>query len=340
MTTPSNLSWLPETLLPVALRLGRADALAGELGDVCLSWSRGENGEGPLDVVQVEREPGFVALEIRRIRTVPPIAGMLFSEIINHLRAVIDNVVYRLAEQAHGQPFTPKEATQVAFPIHYDEASYLGKARRLQKKYPQLAPGHPLGDRIQALQPFNDPRTVSAVPSGLGGMLLGDGAPDMHPLILLQRYSNDDKHRAIRLASGRTITRRDDEPPQPVEMKHVQVGDVVDRGPVGTYFEVVTMPALCVQRPDGGPWVSPGHELNKLFGYVADVAVPRLVTGLDLPDGFPAQIDLSDNNVTDVNRLEGASNVRAHDRMRLAAAREYAKMMAQPAKLPEIVEPN
>lgn len=337
---PTNVSWLPEPLLPAALRLGRADALAGELGDVCLSWSRGEDGEGPLDVVQVERDPGFVTLEIRAIRAVPPVAGMLFSEVINHLRSVIDNVVYRLAEQAHGQPFTPTEASQVAFPISRDEASYRKKMKRLEKTFPQLVPGHLLGDRIQALQPFNDLRTVPAIPGGLGGMLVGDGSPDTHPLFLLQRYSNDDKHRAIRLASGRSITRRVGETLQPAELKHLQVGDVVDRLPVGTQIEVVTMPALCVQRPDGGPWVSPGYELDQLFGYVADVVVPRLVTGLELPDGFPAQIDLSDSNMADVERLEGASGPRAHHRMRRAAAREYAAAMAQPAKLPEILKLN
>lgn len=342
MTASHNLSWLPDELVPVAFRLARADTVAGELGDVCLSWSRGNDDNGPLELVQVARELGFLDLDVKSIRPVPPIAAMLFSEAINHLRSALDNVVYYLAEQANGHAFTSQEASLVQFFIRSDQAAYDKKVAELASKrgLSQLAPGHLLGDRMRALQPFNDARTVPAIPVGLTGALVSDGTPDLHPLLLLQRYSNDDKHRNLRLAGARTVYRRDEGPPEPAAMRPVQVSDTLDRIAIDTYNESTTMPALSVQRPDGGPWVSPGHELDHLFNYVADTAIPRLVTGLELPDAFPAQIDLTDNGATDQGRLEAAENTRAHDRMRAASMAAFFEAFARPPKWPVIVDPN
>lgn len=168
MTPSHNLSWLPDELVPVAFRLARADTVAGELGDVCLSWSRGDDDNGPLELVQVARELGFLDLDVKSIRPVPPIAAMLFSEAINHLRSALDNVVYYLAEQANGHAFTSQEASLVQFFIRSDQAAYDKKVAELASKrgLSQLAPGHLLGDRMRALQPFNDARTVPAIPVG------------------------------------------------------------------------------------------------------------------------------------------------------------------------------
>ncbi len=81
----SRMDWLPPELHPVALRLARADQLTYELSLVLLSWSRGD-GEGAVKLRQVERTSGLYDVEVADIRQVPPIAAMLFSEAIGHLR--------------------------------------------------------------------------------------------------------------------------------------------------------------------------------------------------------------------------------------------------------------
>lgn len=79
----------------MAMRLARADELAYELAEAALAWSRGPDDTGAQAIRQVERTPGFYDVEVTSIRPVPPIAAMLFSEAVHHLRSAIDNVVFR-----------------------------------------------------------------------------------------------------------------------------------------------------------------------------------------------------------------------------------------------------
>ncbi len=81
------------------MRLARADELAYRLAEVALAWSRGPVDEGALTIQQVERTPDFYDVEVTSIRPVPPVAAMLFSEAIHHLRSALDNVVFYMAEE-------------------------------------------------------------------------------------------------------------------------------------------------------------------------------------------------------------------------------------------------
>jgi hypothetical protein len=59
---------------------------------------------GPLTLEQVHGSaPGTVDAVVTALRPIPPVAALLFSEAINHLRAALDNVVFHLVTSALGK---------------------------------------------------------------------------------------------------------------------------------------------------------------------------------------------------------------------------------------------
>lgn len=308
--------WLPDDLAHVALRLGRADELEHHLGRVAFGWSSG--GGGPLTLEQVHGSaPGTVEAVVTAIRPIPPVAAMLFSEAINHLRAVLDNVVFYLVESQRGAPLLDDAARQVALPI-YDTAEKLEEWRkRIRKKVPELDAGTLIGDRIESLQPYNSTDVVASMPP-IMAYLNGVEPEYIHPLLLLQGYSNEDKHRAIRLAFMRTIIQRSDQSffATDLTMKPLAVGDSLGTATVGEPVMVESQAALHVERPGGtGTWVAPGAELHGLHSYVAEAAIPTLVTGArNAVPPLPWSVDLSDNGEDAEARIAHGGNVAAHTR--------------------------
>lgn len=334
----STLSWLPEPLHQVALRLARADQLAYELALVALSWSRGSDGGGALEIRQVERTKGYYDVEVTKIRPIPPIASMLFSEAIGHLRAALDNVVFYLVEQEHG-PLTAKQAKAISMPISDSQASYdqtiTNPIRRGLTCFESTAK---LGGRLQSLQPFTDPATVSSISSTLG-RIMDVQVDEANPLALLREYSNHDKHRAMHLAGGKALVQRHDDWRRSITggMRPIEVGTVLERVPKGVPTPVDLSPALVIERP-GGPWVGFGPELDGIARYVSDIAIPTLVTGFALPGGLPVNIDLSDSGKTVVERAAAADNIRANERAREVMVQALSDATQQPLKWPETVD--
>ena len=336
----STVDWLPEELHPVAMRLARADQLAFELAEVALAWSRGPDDAGALSLRQVERKPGYLDVEIATIRPVPPIASMLFSEAVHHLRAAIDNVVFYMVAQDRKEPLTREQARAVSMLIYEQPEKFEGKVKSLIRRQglPEFDPAATLGKRIASLQPFNDEAMVPAIPPALAFMM---GSPEpavAHPLVLLRDYSNEDKHRTIRLAAGRSLVQRPDDWERSVGlgMRHVEVGTVIEQVQKGVFTGVEVSPALHVQRPDDGVWVSPGPELDALARHVSDIVIPTLVTGMALPDALPAEVDLRDTGESLVNRLVSGGSTRAHDRARELSLKAYFEAMEQDVKFPPI----
>jgi hypothetical protein len=335
------VNWLPEALHPVVMRLARADHLAYELGVVALAWSRGPDDQGALRLRQVERTPGFYDVEVASIRPVPPVAAMLFSEAVHHLRSAVDNVVFHMLEMEYGQPLTPQQKRNVSMLVHDEKGSYIDRVKRLtsgKNALPVLGPDHSLGKRIASLQPFNDDVDVPAIPPSLTVLSGGSETATTHPLSLLRDYSNEDKHRTIRLAAGRSLVQRPDDWERSVGlgMRTVEVGTVLERVEKGVPIGVEISPAIHVQRPDDGLWVSPGYELDAIARHVSDIVIPTLVTGLALPDALPADVDLSDTGEELAERLAGGGRTRAHDRMRAASMKAYFEAAEQRVKWPPI----
>lgn len=335
----STSNWLPEDLHSVAMRLGRADQLAYELSEVALAWSRGPDDSGPLSLRQIERRTGLLDVEVISIRPVPPIAAMLFSEAIHHLRSAIDNVVFYMTAKEHDETLTEAQSRAVSMLIYEDPTKYQEKSKQLVKRgLTGFNTNSTLGKRIASLQPFNDNASVPAIPPSLARMIGGMNSASEHPLILLRDYSNEDKHRTIRLAAGRSLVQRPDDlsRTRDLGMRHVEVGSVLEVVPKGVPTEVETSPALHVQRPNAGVWVGPGYELDCITQHVLDVVLPTLITGLALPGGLPTHIDLSDNGEPLAERLRGAGKERAHDRARDVMTKAYLEAIARDPQFPPI----
>jgi hypothetical protein len=322
------------------MRLAHADQLAFELAEIALAWSRGRDDEGPVTLRQVERTPGYLDVEVATIRPVPPIAAMSFSGAVHHLRSAIDNVVFYIVEKGRDKPLTDSQARAVSMLIYENPKMFEDKVKGLVKQgLTEFATTATLGKRIAALQPFADKASVPAIPPALSRLMGGPDPASEHPLVLLRDYSNEDKHRTIRLAAGRSLVERQDDVPRTryLGMRHIGVGTVLEVVKKGVLTPVDTYPALHVQRPHGGVWVGPGYELDCLSRYVADVVLPTLITGMALPGGLPAQVDLGDSGTPLAERLRQGGYTSAHDRAREMAGRAHWEAMERDWQFPPIV---
>ena len=311
------MTWLPDDLHPVAMRLARADALAYELSQAALAWSRGDNDEGAITLRQVERTPGTYDVEVATLRPVPPIAAMLFSEAVHHLRSAVDNAVFYAVEQEHGQPLTPQQERAVSMLVYDAPEPFERKWKGLVRQgLAMFDPSATLGGRIEGLQPFNDSTSLGSL-SPILAAVMGVEAAQAQPLALLRDYSNEDKHRTLRAAAGHTLVQRYDDWQRSISqgMRQMEVGTVLEQVPKGVMTPVEISPALLVHRPDGTP-VAPGPELDGMARHVADVVIPTLLRGMALPESIPAHIDLSDNGETLAERLVKGDTTRAHVRAR------------------------
>lgn len=328
-----RLTWVPEGLEPVALRLARSDARAYEIGDLASKWSL----DGPLDFDQV-RCGAQVQMTVKSVRPVPPEASLLFSEGVNHLRAAVDNVVWYLVEQEIGT-MSGSLASVVSMPIT-ESSEDMDKWTRRRNKISAFSPGSQLGRRLRALQPFID--VHSAVPSmgeALAG-ILGTDVESAHPLRLLQAYSNADKHRSIRIAAARTFSSSDGAPlaQQNLAPQELKVGDPV--GPATTWGQVAIMEtntALMVRRPEPFfAWVNPVKELNAMRRHLSQVVIPILLTGLEMPRGLPPKNDLQDNGQSSRERLSNGSWDDAETRLGPLLSTRYREAESRELQFPPV----
>lgn len=297
-----EFDWLPEALESVALRLARADECAFKIGDLASKWS----SEGPLGFEQVRRGDK-VQMFLKSMRPVPPEASLLFSEAVNHLRAVIDNVIWYLVEREHGHVSGPA-ATLVNMPIlESQEKLDNWTKRRLKEKIAAFGGATQLGRRLRTLQPYVD--LQNGVPS-MGAVLatiMRQEVETAHPLRLLQAYSNADKHRSIRLAFARTFTSNDLTPLAAQNLAHqeIKVGDPMGPPrPWGQMSIVETNTAVMVQRPAPfSAWVNPVKDITAMRQHIGQVVIPILLTGREMQRALPPAIDLGDNGLSNRERI-------------------------------------
>jgi len=152
-------------------------------------------------------------------------------------------------------------------------------------------------------------------------------------------YSNADKHRAIRVASGRTMPHRTNQIPgrYDITMHPVEPGFVIAEGLDDRLGEVDATTAVHVQRP-GQVWVAPGAELMQIHDYVSEVVIPTLRTGGVASPNLPRQVRLGDTGDTDEQRIEAGGDIPAHircGREALAPAREVMAGAVQVLPPPE-----
>jgi hypothetical protein len=180
---PSVLDWLPPGLMYVALRLARADELQYQLGRECLNWSA-----NALELKQVRRPDGRLNVVVERVRPIPPVVEVLFGEIVNHLRAAIDNVVFYMVENMRGGPLPDNAAHLVAMPIVQSAEDLKAWSDRRRSRVPELGSGTDLYGRIESQQPYRSLAVVTAVSADFERFTGPIELHGVHPLTLLQGF--------------------------------------------------------------------------------------------------------------------------------------------------------
>lgn len=301
--------WVTDELLPVAMRLARVDQLTYEAGALATYWSR----RAPLTIKQEHRD-GMNHLVVGAVSPIPPLIALLFSEAINHLRAAIDNALLIKLESVCSAPLTDSQIKNVAFPIHIDTDKLTDWTKSTRRKGPKELTEGPLADTILRLQPVNDKESAAPIYTKIVAQGIGSDQKSEHPLLLLQAYSNADKHRQLRLAASGAFV-MDANGTFAINMgTNLEVGQSLYSLPIGIYAEIDTSPYVAVQRATSGEWAGVGGELNAIQRYVADTVIPMIMTGLAHPKGLPPQIDLSDNSQKLRQRLNEGKWAYAHER--------------------------
>jgi len=312
MTDP--LYWLPEELEPIAFRLARADECAYEIGDLTSAWS----SNSPVRMYETV-DSGIVTAKVDSIRPIPPKVALLFSEAINHIRASIDNVVWYLVEKEVGV-LDPQTELLVVFPITRDSTHFSSWcAKRVKNGLTMFAEDSGLGRRLRTLQPWQD--TISRVPSSSLSFSAIRRQPVEHAgaLTLLQKYSNSDKHRSVKLTVSRTFSSHYDRPifDQDLSPQLLTPGVTIHQIKQGEMSLLELNTAAVVVRPEPfTEFVNPVSEINWLRKYASETVIPMLLVGLTLDRGLPPNIDLSDTGETYRERLSDAGQDDAIERLR------------------------
>lgn len=186
----------------VELKLARAASQADALLKGASAWSG--NYPFPSESLRSELLPnrcGFrIILEsVPSPSTLEPL-GLLFGEYIHNLRSALDNLAFALARVQQDPPKDPKAIT---FPIYDDGKKFHAQTGKILGQLPVAA-----AEMMRKIQPFN---------RNADGELTKTS--DWDKLILLQKFSNGDKHRIPPLAllkpkgmdSSFTVSFTDDE---------------------------------------------------------------------------------------------------------------------------------
>ncbi|MDJ1113795.1 hypothetical protein [Microbacterium dauci] len=302
----------PELLVPLALRLSRADELAEDLAGRCFEWARA--GGTRFDE---RRSDGFAELYVASVDPVPPIVRLLFSDAVNQLRSALDNAVVLLIEHERGEPLTRDALLKSNFPIRNSEHLYDRAVARAIGELPELAKSHPIGQSIYELQPFRPLEKVREMTRRSGE------AHAPHHLRALQEYSNADKHHRLRaVAVGSAMTRSMTGAAHVLETPtELSLGLAISRVAIGSHDVIEAWPYICMERPITGALVPPGAELNDLHRFVSEVALPRLGESVGATR-FPPNVDIRTRGMTDSERVASGGLTYAHQREGARFARE------------------
>jgi hypothetical protein len=108
-----------------------------------------------------------------------------------------------MMERNRDEPLSDSQARAVSMLIYENPKKSEDKVKGLVKwGLTEFATTATLGKRIASLQPFADKASVPAIPPALSMLMGGPDPASELPLVLLRDYSNEDKHRTIRLAAG------------------------------------------------------------------------------------------------------------------------------------------
>ena len=127
----------------------------------------------------------------------PPLRiSILIGDCLYNLRSSLDHLVYALAV-AHTGKSKPPKAGRLSFPITTDSFDFACAAKNIHRVIPADAL-----TEIEWLQPYN--RNLSPSPSQSPGETTFN-LTERHPLNLINRWSNVDKHRTLHAIFGSIV---------------------------------------------------------------------------------------------------------------------------------------
>ena len=135
--------------------------------------------ERPVPVLNRQGDGRTVLFEIPNLPSPPPEIALVMGDCLYSLRAALDYLVWQLVLANDG---TPTERTQ--FPIYDSQVDRHGTPRRIHVEggiHPDALA------TLERLQPYHRAER-----------------PEAHPLAILQRLSNIDKHRRLHVTRGAT----------------------------------------------------------------------------------------------------------------------------------------
>ncbi|WP_157749260.1 hypothetical protein [Jatrophihabitans sp. GAS493] len=302
--------WLPDSLVPVAYKLARADELAWEIFTIAIGWS----SKGPLHL-ESRIANGREFVHLRGIDPIPPILSLVLGDAINQLRSTLDHAVLALIEDFRQESIPESVAHRVNFPIYEDREKFDRWVQRAPLA--EMAPDAEIGHRIFQLQPFNDLHETHFVMSRTNADSRHPGPGD-HPLLLLQAYSNNDKHRRLVLSAARNVVTTSSVSFDQIEQHTPEDGELVAGTDLysvraGTTAVLDLNPYAAIRRPTTGSWQPPGREIWLLHSYLAERALPILSTGTT-DHSIPPQIDLRGPEIDPYQRLREAGRTYAFQR--------------------------
>jgi hypothetical protein len=319
--TQFSADWLPPAFAPLLFKLSRANDLSGQLFDTLMEMGQREL----MELVTVERD-GRSIVHLKNVVQPPPAVGLIFGDVINQLRSALDHAVLLLVEGERGASLSRAHSKLTAFPVCRTEKSFTDWCKGKQRSIPELEAGTSIASRLESLQPYHasqlDPQ--ASVPGDDAGQQLfktpvaADGTPlvEHHPLIGLAEWSNEDKHRRLNVAIVRSVYQGIMPDPQfhqgtpdyewlpgsnellpGTDLYSVPAGDTL-------VADVVAYPAI--MRPETKLWRPIAPEINTYQRWVAEIALPYLLSGSWTATALPS--DLATSETLDFAALMGSGS--------------------------------
>lgn len=313
MTRPTH-DWIPERHLGAAATLAHADELIGQIGDLLFDYQAQPGGTFTLREVAA----GSVSrTEVGHIAPIPRKVSLLVADALVALRAALEHALFAEVEFLEDGQLDERAAKLVEIPASYTYEKFDEWMRKRAKNGPpSLRAGSELVRRIEGIQPFQRANE-----------------PHSHPLARLTIHTNHAKHRTPAITAVRLAAMyRDDQLPRSMRdlparpEEPIRVGDVIAQTPLGTKVPVTLFPTVGINRPGTDRWPVLMTELDEISWWVRTQAVPRLITGGDLPEpALPARYEISVGQEDERTAIAAGSKISAPERHKQRLGAAYAR---------------
>jgi hypothetical protein len=306
--TQFSADWLPPAFAPLLFKLSRANDLSGQLFDTLMDFGK----QDLMELETIERD-GRSIVHLKSVVQPPPAVGLIFGDVINQIRATLDHAVLLLVEAERGEPLSRTLSKLTSFPVSRTEKAFADWCKGKQRSIPELGKGTEIASRIESLQPYHASQIDSeaSIPGDDAGAQLfktpvaADGTPlvQHHPLIGMAEWSNEDKHRRLNVAIVRSVYQGIMPDPEYHQgtpayewlpgSNDLMPGTDLYSVPAGETLvaDVVAYPAI--MRPETRLWRPIAPEINTYQRWVAEIALPYLLSGSWSTPALPSDLTTS-----------------------------------------------